>query len=345
MGNLQAVGGRLMISKKFLFSLFYITAIACYAGCSSKSTQSITETTPSSTNPMITGVAQTDIPTFTPFPSPIPTSTLLPTLSTGDAFKYMENLMKNSDNCQLPCWMGISPGQSIMDIRTQFTILSSVTKQSLFGVNTNDWVIGGAIILFPRKDVTFEIVNNYLSKIGDGNISVIAFSTRSYSEESDLASGDVYGNLDYLEVFSQYTVSRILSKYGEPDQIYILGSLRNDKLPETPGWGDDFVLYLWYPSKGIFLNYQMAVSGSGDNYRFCPSDAFISGNLMKGDPGSGYKDILMRLGETYQHILSGSPYIKTPQDAFDMTNEDFYKLFSVPTNRCLETPKSIWWPK
>jgi hypothetical protein len=331
-----------MRTKIHLTYLVLIMIVAYMAGCSNTPTLSTPGATQTETPP--TPTIFINSATFTPSLTPTPTKTIEPTLSTDDALRYVQDLMSNSGPCQLPCWMGISPGQPTLDIKTQFTLLNTIANDTYYGLTSHEWTVGGLTILSINKNMVIENRTAYASPLGENEISVIGFHTRSYQEENGSYVDDVYGYPAYREYFRSYTIPEILSKYGVPDLIYILGSLRSDKLPETPGWGDYFVIYLSYPERGIFMEYQMSVTGSGSNYRFCPSDSFISGNLM-GISDSKDKNILNKLGITYQHNLSGSIYIKNPQDAFGLTDEDFYQLFHSPTSRCLETPKSIWWPK
>jgi hypothetical protein len=154
-------------------------------------------------------------------------------------------------------------------------------------------------------------------------------------------SGDIYGYPAYTALLGAYTLSEILSDYSLPSHIFIQSDLSGTP---SPGWWGTFIIHLWYPEQGIFMEYQMAIDGSGDIYRFCPTNAFVSGTLIPLGHRTDYQEILINLRGIYPLFFPPASNIKMPEEAFEMTDEEFYELFTASPNSCLETQKSIWWP-
>ena len=165
-----------------------------------------------------------------------------------------------------------------------------------------------------------------------------------------MRQGDVYGYEAYNSLLQNYALSTVLSTNGPPTYIYIFGYVRADiilSVSQTPYvLTDRFVIHLVYPDQGILMEYEMTVEGHGDNYRFCPSNASISGIFMSLGSADDFFNALHGLGDDF---WSSYPpdwvNSKTPDNAFGMTIEDFYQIFCSTPNHCLETIKSIWWPE
>jgi hypothetical protein len=273
------------------------------------------------------------------------TFTPVSTLPANDAYVRVNQFLNSRSNCHLPCWLGIIPGQSsLINVSEQLIKFSYIATDSFSGVSTGNWLVTGLTIPYYLEDNNvIEIKTGYLNNVGENNISVTEFSTRTYKLDSGIYSGDVYGYPFYSELLKKITISEVLSSNGQPDQIYVSSYLRNDMLV-TPGYGDHFDLHVWYPNDGIFMTYKMAVESEGNNYRMCPSTALISGDLTLPNLGDNFDDALLKLGSKYQGFFPPSSYNKSLEDAFGIPIEEFYRIFSVPTDHCLETPKSIWLP-
>jgi hypothetical protein len=284
------------------------------------------------------------MPTLESSPTNSPTVTIVTSLSVADANSRVHEYLMDSLNCRLPCWMGITPGQSTwLDLNTRLTTLDAITTDRAYKSQVGDWLLGGFTIKIPNDSAIMEVRSTYLGPVGEDRISVTAIDTLAYKLE-DNPDRDLYGYPPYNDLLNAYTLSGILSTFGMPDQIYVMASLRSDT-KVSPGFGDYFIIHLLYPGKGIFMEYKMPVEGEKSNYRFCPSLAWIGGYLIQSDLGAGYMQLLASLSDKYKYLLSPSQYIKTPEEAFGMTIQEFYQLFRSPTDQCLETPISIWWPK
>jgi hypothetical protein len=285
------------------------------------------------------------IPTTTSTVPPSPAVTPIPSLSPDRAYARIQALLGNSPDCELPCWLGITPGQTTwQEANEQLAFWGGIANRLYIETHAGKWSTGSFTIPNSDNTIFIEIRISYPIESINNIISVISAETRAY-KDTNSEFGDVYGYSKYDDLLQQYSIARVLTKYGNPDIIYILGVLRDDVIV-SPGFGDYFAIHLWYPDKGIFIAYKMAVERSGTNYRFCPSKAFISGILMPPGSDSNYKSVLYRVDSNYDYFFPPvSKYVETPVEAFNMNDEEFVRLLLSSTDQCLETPVSLWWPK
>lgn len=275
-----------------------------------------------------------------------PTSifTAIPTLSNDEGFSRLGEFLNNELGCRLPCWLGILPGHSsLLDLHQKMVMFSGITTNEYEQYPVDGMLIGRMDISYSKNDMVVEINSNFISFSGEDVVSVIGLSTRSYRVENGLYVEDVYGDVTYNKILEDYTLQRILAVHGKPSQVFLEASLRRDT-EISPGYGDHFSVHLWYSNEGVFMEYKIPVEGSGNIYRFCPSNAFILGALLPTYLGDDYQELLMSLGSRYQFFFPPSENVKTLEEAFEMTIEEFYQLFITSPNSCVETPKAIWWP-
>jgi hypothetical protein len=327
--------------RNLLALLFFLSILL--DGCQSPSSRitptpepTNTETSTVAISPTITQA--TDTPTLEP--------TSAATLSASEAYTHLEELLKSSSSCQLPCWLGIIPGQNTwQEANALLSTFNGISRHLYIGPNAEKGSAADLSIPYQSDDMVVEISPSFLSLPGESKVSLIGMYTRSYKLKNGQYNGDVYEYGPYNDLLKAYTISGVLTQYGQPTQVFVLASLRSDTWPKTPGYGDYFEIHLWYPDQGIFLVYKMAVERSGENYRFCPSQSLISGYLLEPSLKTNYQDVLIRMNDDYRDFFKPSIYVKNSEDAFGMTLEKFYQTFLSPTNQCLETPISIWWPK
>ena len=333
-----------MLSKTYYYgSLKVCIAILCAGlSCCIKVPSPMPEMTSSTnTHPLIPISTETGEPSATPTIAP----TLVIPYSSEEAIRRFEQYITADDNnCLLPCWFGITPGQSTpTEIQTQFDLFSKIISWSDLAYDAGDWSLSSMIIRVPADDYVVEMMVSYLSPKDTTGVPITAIDTRTFIEENGEYKDDIYGVQAYYQLFKPYTVSGILSEYGVPEKIYVVAYLRTDS-STTPGYGDHFNIHLWFPNNGIFMEYKMSVDGVGQDYRICPTKAFILGTFMQTGLGDRYESVLSKLGGKYELLFSSSRYVQTVDEAFNMTAEEFYQIFSTQTDECLETPTARWWP-
>jgi hypothetical protein len=271
----------------------------------------------------------------------------MPTLSLEEAHAYLLALLNDTMNCRLPCWLGITPGQSTSaDAKALLESLSTIASKTII----TDSGMGSVIsIPYPNDNAVVEIDPNYNISSSNAKVSVGFIVTRANRYTDGQWGGYAFGYDAYNQLLKPYTLSGILSAYGQPTQIYIFGVLRSDTISsvsQTPDAMDRFFIHLVYPDQGILMEYEMRVEGRGDSYLFCPSKALITGYLMMPGNAEGFYNTLHSLkGDIWVSYPPDWVNAKTPEKAFGMTIEEFYRLFRSSPDSCLETPKSIWWPE
>ncbi len=335
-----------MTTKRFFSFLLFIASMLCMSGCvsgnqpisSPVSTMELARNTltPPLTNTLSPTISRTKIPTGTP----TLTFTLVPTLSADEAYAYMFKFLNNGPDCRLPCWWGITPGQStVLDVQTQLMAFSGVAEYTHIG-KSKGWLVGNLDILYPNNEnITVVIDTAYLARSDDNRVSVVSLSTQAYKKTNDSLEM-LYGHPLYNTIFEDFSLSAVLYDYGPPNHIFVTADVLYVGLDNNPLPTDTFMIRLLYPDHGIFAQYRMPVERVGDKFRFCPSKAFISLDLLSPNL-KHYQDVLLAIGG-WEGFFPPSEYNKTPEEALGMTVEEFYRQFRSPTDRCLETPISIW---
>jgi hypothetical protein len=313
-----------------------VLALLALVGCASTLLAEIPTSTPT--------LALIPSPTFTPIPSATPTH--IPTLTVEDARTKFLELLTNNGNCRLPCWLGITPGQSTLtDLHDVLMIFSGIATDTTDGYVVGDLILGSLTIPYISEEgMVIRIRSSFLISSGENNIFMIGADTEAYKITGDTLDY-IYGHPAYNDVLKSFTLTEILSTYGQPSTIYVTASLRDVPIDFSPAFGDYFIIHVWYPERGIFMGYKMLAEGAGENFKICPTDAFILLTLIPPELNANYQDLLLKSGGGWDKFFPPSEFVKTPEDAFGITIGDFFRLFNSFTDRCLETPKLIWQPK
>lgn len=296
-------------------------------------------------SPLLTTATITWIPTRTPTYLPTITFTPIPTLYPEEAYRLINELLSNNDNCRLPCCMGITPGLSTWQKANELLMkFSGIARWLFIGATPDEGSFGDLTILNPDDNMVIEVSPSYMTSPDGELVSVIGIHTRTYKMNNGEYDGDVYGYQPYFEMMRSYTLAEVISTYGPASQIYVSASLYGI-ISLSPHITDYFLLHLWYPEQGVFLKYKMPIDGIGENYRMCPSDSFISGYLIPPGLDDEYiEETLLGFGDEYSEFFPPTEFIKSIEEAYEITTEEFYQVMSSLPDTCLETKKSIWWP-
>jgi hypothetical protein len=306
-------------SFKAYFTSFFILVLSA---CTSSQTE--TEIAPALTPSATSITAQTPLA-----PTPSPTFTPVPVLPAEEAYNLLSTWLQNNNDCQLPCWGGLIPGESpSLEAYSKLTALSSIADIGVF------YPTGGLVLItYPREDLKIRINVGLHSKADRKTIQVVWISTYTLRELEPGSSEYVYNASAYNELLKDYALNSVLVKYGTPTEIWVRADVYNTGTQET------FSITLLYPEKGIFARYNMLAERLGDKIQGCPSYSFVELWLLSPEDASNYQNILLSKDI---HWEGNWPYTMPIQDATSMSVEDFYQIFIEPTNVCLETPLSIW---
>jgi hypothetical protein len=263
----------------------------------------------------------TIIPTLTPLPFPSNTSTLtptniqatwtpLPTLSLEEARAYVVELLDTNLGCRLPCWWGITPGQ------TTWQAAKSFLDRFVLHIG-----IGGDNISFSayvRVPLPYEVP--YANEL-----------SQTYTIQEGIVEEIKVYNWDFA---THYYLPEFLNTYGQPEEVWVR-TYRQDHR------GEPFELALFYPSQGILMN---TPGGGGGGI-----EGNILRNCLRGMNWPFLylwsPENQMTFIEAQRRYLSdpGEGYYLPLYDATGMTVEEFYENFRDPdTTTCLETPLDLW---
>ena len=262
---------------------------------------------------------QTFGPTITPTVTIPPTIVWmpLPTLTAEKAEMKVLDLLNHNAGCHLPCWWGITPGETSEINAIQF--LSTFTDVETV------WGLPGDyhFLHVEPGSVVDDIDSNYKIYGGYGGIEY-TFQNGLVDTISAYHGG---GTGDHK--VQTFQLSRLLADYGKPDEAAIWAS------PGAPG-GSSLDLYIIYDI-GIFVDYLYF-------------DVEIVGNTMRACPqGIGPEELNLWSPKISQSTLDyyndyyGIGNLPILQTAIGMDLNTFYNLYKGPDNRaCIETPVDLW---
>jgi len=182
-------------------------------------------------------VAPTQTATVTPIDqtTDTPSPTVLPTRATG----FIVEMMTNNDGCQLPCWWGITPGE------TRWTDLqNSFNAQGLS-------LVDGRLDLKPWMFIT-------------GYPMTISFEAEGDFIRSIELICDLEDDVDFIEgmidICGVYTMPEALTRFGVPNSV----NLSMSRLDES------YDLWINYDQAGISINYPGHLVTDVEGWYICP---------------------------------------------------------------------------
>lgn len=279
--------------------------------------------TPSTTlnkasTPTSTATIQPPTPTFTPTPQPTATETpvSIPTPPSVEVRQQVLWLLENNNGCQLPCWWGITPGQTQWAVAEEF--LSRFDQNIYENSAIPEQIYYGVSIPLPPEVFTVDQTELGIL-VQDGIVEII---------ETDVSIGDTPPG--YL---SPYMLSTFLTTYGEPSEVWLF------TYPSPFEEGDlPFIVVLFYPNQGIAALYS-------DN-------GVLQGGMVYGCPQENPVSVLSLwsplLGLTFEQVINGSSAFSRDFLLLEETTEidvaTFYETFKNPDNsNCLQTRADLWY--
>jgi len=322
--------------NKFSLSSFVLLVVLSLISCTAKlSTAEPSLILTNTPLPQITSTAL-PLPTSTVFPLTItPPSTIsgISTLSPDKAYLELENLLRT--DCVLPCFAGITPGE---------TLLVDASKTLFPFIGISDWTSlserGGQLgINLPKEDLILNLFFQIYSSRNENQVQLFRVFTEALQEIEKGSYQWIYDAKPYHEVFGAYSLQNILATFGKPSEIYMTVEI-NEAEYNSP----DFVLlWLMYPQKGFIAKYTANAEVIEGIVHGCPSKTFVELWLFSPYYDEKYKEDLLPFDMELGYVLP-TPSIRTKpiSDGIGMSVDEFYQVFSQPTNQCLETPRSKW---
>ena len=248
------------------------------------------------------------------------TPTMLPTLDPESAYAELEKMFRNN-RCEFPCWWGIEPGTtSISDAETKlngyYRIAPSKVIKDGLRLLLDVSILQQANI--PQVNA-IRIHEEVLRKITNG-------SEWAYDERA------------YTDLLGAYSLQSVLKTFGSPSNIFSTVQI-NIGESTSP---DFMIIWLLYPEKGFVAKYTANAQLNNNIVSGCPSQSFFDLWLFPPDRSENYKQ-LRQLDPDLAYIFPAlPPQTKPISEAFGISIDKFYEIFTESNNKCLETPYSIW---
>ncbi len=291
----------------------------------------LTATPQGNKEPTITPTASPLITATPVLPSPTLTLSPLSVLTTDGAMKRISELLATNGKCRLPCFWGLTPGDTSGE-NAQTFMMPFTSSARRYTLNSER---GSMFWVQETENLEVNITIGY-----DLDTTGIIERIYFHAEAHDISQGQdqsrrTYDNPTFNQEFQAYMLPQILSNYGPPEEVFILTS---SEVPVPNPWWP-FYVFLLYPTQGIFIDYEVGLDTVGDHVIGCPTHAHMTLWLL----APGNEDYPEVLGGNWDPFFENPAYYKTIEEAASMTVEEFYETFKNPENTtCLETPADLW---
>lgn len=286
-------------------------------------------------------------PTFTLAPTGrLSTATTPPTLTADEAKALVFDLLRNNGDCAFPCLWGLTPGQTDIATLNEFLARFGDLVSPNVYVNNSIFEKSGLLALIYRENNVHIVMNffffNNIEKNNMDLLGLYGYSMLERGKDFDWLSPDIsplYGDYSFNQAFKYYSLQQILSNYGPPTQV-LLAPFPDDPIRTDITW-HPFSLVLYYPDRGIFLEYVSPRETVDSDYVGCPSKAHIKLAVWSPESHLPLKYITQKAGSEINEL--NMDYFKSVEEATSLSLEEFYQKFKDPENRdCLETPIKLW---
>lgn len=250
-----------------------------------------------------------------PMPSPVPptinpspthtfvSSTLTPaaTLTADERQTLLKEMLQTNGGCALPCWWGITPGQTDWQtVRNQFIGYGGFVFEMPHPARPFDYSVD---LAFDQKDGVVRFIN-----VRGGVF------TGATSEH-------------FARDWRRYSLDQVLIRYGEPSQVMLQLTP-----PMEAGSPAGYALDIYYDELGIAVRYLALATYEEMMIRACPVFDHITGiDLWLQSP----EEEASLVGRAI--APDEMAYFRPLEEATGMSLETFYDTFSNPDIQvCLE---------
>jgi len=275
---------------------FFLILLTFLVGCGFQDqspTVMIRETEVIVKSQIITKTLQpTRTPTIEPSPTPLPTWTSIPTLNAQDAEDVIKDLVENNKGCLLPCWWGITPGETTWN-------------------EARDFLVSLRMKIIPLQKNVYGCTYDYLpDNISDGAVGA------TITIENDIVQSII------TDVF--YPLDELLFLYGQPDEVMLYANTQSID-QDAP-----LKIALYYKNKG-FLAIYLGTTQKSEPRMICPDKLKGHLAWYLWDPSldvtfriAGFKTLLFST-PTKEHFYR-------LEEVTDLTTMEFYEKYRLVEN-------------
>lgn len=258
-------------------------------------------------------------PTLGPALPPTPSPTLPPpnpTLLEPEALlDFIVEMLETNGGCDLPCWWGITPGETPWEEMRSFFVDR--------GIDVASWGRLGLTYLHPDDTNPVQVLDV------------------RYHRERDLVQGvtikseyyDVMAQPDQAYAWSQYALPQVLSRNGVPSQVYLTVG---EWGPGGPHRVFVYHLYIAYDDLGVAIRYPGHMIRDNQGWLICPVLGVGGGiEIQLQTPGAGPSPI---------ESLQWFDYAEPLGELTGVSLQAFHETFSQsPPQGCLSVPITWWY--
>lgn len=304
--------------KKLQATFFFVFLI----GCSSNqaiyptATSNIIQTPgPFLTEPILPPIQTlTPASTFTPTHTALPTWTPLPTIEPDKGFQTLYEWFEGTEDCRLPCWAGITPGETNWEYAKQligatngFLNLRTFLDETCTFGKCNE--IAWSLHLDPHGYIYSVLPENEIHAL------IIEISTP--------------------EFLNALSLQKVLSDYGKP--AILLFSTE----PDLPNY-DSLELILVYPERRFIIKYAKHAEITEEKVESCGIDTHIKLVVVDNQEQLASLDAIAQAVETKDFHVD--VWHKSVEEAAGMTIDQFYETYRSADAPCISTPTKLWIP-
>ena len=284
------------------------------------------------------------VPTHTILPTLTITSTITPTLTAIPTIvevtpvntitleqqkNFVTEFLSDNDDCRLPCWWNITPGQTWEHAKKNIQGLGGVLVPSIPGYDPKSTSYGTSIIL---KNI-----------IPDGDISLEEKQGLVHAWHIS-STGGVKNPEEFRRFWKNYLAQRIVTVYGMPDRIL----LRGDPASNSLQYGL-YSLWLFYDELGFSILYEARVPKyffGAPFFRICSeTDPLLNIKLHTQSPDNPLP--LERFDRTLEEVrleteIGRVLVIRSLQEATGLDDTEIYNTFVQNERACFAIPSDIW---
>jgi hypothetical protein len=172
--------------------------------------------------------------TNTPFPEPTPT------MNREQRAATLAKLMTENGGCELPCWWGVVPGETSLEIIPNWFV-----PQGFERVQKLDQLF----IVLQREGMVWREGGRQLHALGSGSSISVEFDSANDTIQSIKVHG---GNESegFVQDWERYGLDQVLTRYGIPSQVLVY-----HPWPAHAGEPTYYHLLLFYEELGIQIDY------------------------------------------------------------------------------------------
>ncbi|MFL7792921.1 MAG: hypothetical protein AB8I69_12330 [Anaerolineae bacterium] len=262
-------------------------------------------------------------PTWTPIPAQTPTATPLPfpTLESDAMQAFIAEMLATNGGCELPCWWGITPGETRWDDMVQF-----FSERGVYVEEGGELDLQYQISWHGDRPVYDSMLEVTFHREGDWVQGVTVRNTRRSASSSD----------DFTTLWQRYALQPVLSRHGVPSQVYLNLTVGAPCI----GGGNfpDYAMWVMYVEQGIAIRYSGLALLDNEKWLVCPVFGqlrMIEIRLQAADAGT---ELVAPESEVFDPGGEFSIYGFLP-DLAEMSTQAFYDAFSPPEPRtCVVVP-------